>query len=313
VRASRVRAQDAVPVLGARAALAPDASGHEVPPAPAQRRQGAARDLSASGARSRRFDQAAGRFAEVPWELDPAKIWYLFPEVHTCAAPRRAGPLYDGGKNLCLPRALAAPCVVYSIGTWDDTTFEASPLLAACHIHAFEIDPAPRQRIQPVFDAHERWTLHPYGIAARDDPARGVRSLAGVARELGHSAVDVLKVDIEGGEFELLQALPDAGLAVGQLLVEVHSPRLPDMLRMTRRLDELGLVPFAREANTLATLVTDATGGHSCCFEYSFVHVPFLALCAQRLADARASGALAQELAVCQDMSGSLDNAREEC
>ena len=41
-------------------------------------------------------------------------------------------------------------------------------------VHAFEIDSTARARVQPVFDApeHATWTLHPFGIAARDDPAR---------------------------------------------------------------------------------------------------------------------------------------------
>ena len=32
------------------------------------------------------------------------------------------------------------------------------------------------------------------------------------------------------------------------------------MVKMTRSLDAMGLVPFAREANTLASAVQDATG-----------------------------------------------------
>eukprot|EP00290_Baffinella_frigidus_P012770 CAMPEP_0180164598 /NCGR_PEP_ID=MMETSP0986-20121125/30477_1 /TAXON_ID=697907 /ORGANISM="non described non described, Strain CCMP2293" /LENGTH=148 /DNA_ID=CAMNT_0022115429 /DNA_START=176 /DNA_END=619 /DNA_ORIENTATION=- len=110
-------------------------------------------------------------------------------------------------------------------------------------------------------------------------------------KELGHTSIDVLKVDIEGGEFELVEALAkNKAVSFDQFLVEVHNPRLEQMLRMTRSLDAMGLVPFAREANTLAAAVQDATGGHSCCFEYSFVRLPFLSECADKLLSARSGG-----------------------
>ncbi|KAJ1467678.1 hypothetical protein T484DRAFT_1857993 [Baffinella frigidus] len=118
-----------------------------------------------------------------------------------------------------------------------------------------------------------------------------------VVKELGHTSIDVLKVDIEGGEFELVEALA----------------KNKAMLRMTRSLDAMGLVPFAREANTLAAAVQDATGGHSCCFEYSFVRLPFLSECADKLLSARSGGRSHGQLAWCADPSGSLEHASDSC
>ena len=42
---------------------------------------------------TRRYDPRAERFLDVPWELDPAKIWYLFPEVHACSSQVTSLPL----------------------------------------------------------------------------------------------------------------------------------------------------------------------------------------------------------------------------
>ena len=57
--------------------------------------------------------------------------------------------------------------------------------------------------------------------------SQGVRGLGGVIKELGHASIDVLKVDIEGGEFELVEALAkEIGVTFDHFLVEVHNPHL---------------------------------------------------------------------------------------
>src|SRR5262245_14315827 len=65
--------------------------------------------------------------------------------------------------------------------------------------------------------------------AALDDPAVGnggqfftapAERLPTIARRLGHQRIDVLKIDIEGGEYAVLDDLLRSGPAVRQLLVE---------------------------------------------------------------------------------------------
>ena len=41
-------------------------------------------------------------------------------------------------------------------------------------------------------------------------------------RRLGQRHVDVLKLDVEGSEFEVIPDLIDSGISVDQLLVEIH-------------------------------------------------------------------------------------------
>jgi hypothetical protein len=47
-----------------------------------------------------------------------------------------------------------------------------------------------------------------------------VRRLSGMMRELGHSRIDLLKLDIEGAEYQVVQSLLDDGIDVGILCVE---------------------------------------------------------------------------------------------
>ena len=41
-------------------------------------------------------------------------------------------------------------------------------------------------------------------------------------QRLGHSRIDVLKMDVEGTEFDCVPDLLQSGIEIGQLLVEVH-------------------------------------------------------------------------------------------
>jgi len=49
-----------------------------------------------------------------------------------------------------------------------------------------------------------------------------VKTLATICSELGHTRVDILKMDIEGGEMDALPDVLESGIFVGQLLAEFH-------------------------------------------------------------------------------------------
>jgi FkbM family methyltransferase len=49
-----------------------------------------------------------------------------------------------------------------------------------------------------------------------------VRRLSSIMRTLGHSRIDLLKMDIEGAEYEVIEDLVGSDIAVGQLLIEFH-------------------------------------------------------------------------------------------
>jgi FkbM family methyltransferase len=57
------------------------------------------------------------------------------------------------------------------------------------------------------------------------------RTLAGLARELGHPRIDLLKLDIEGGEYELIPQLDLQALEVKVFAVQLHHNRGPAAAR----------------------------------------------------------------------------------
>lgn len=49
-----------------------------------------------------------------------------------------------------------------------------------------------------------------------------VKRFSTLARELGHTKIDVLKIDIEGSEYGIMDDVLSSGVEITQLLVEVH-------------------------------------------------------------------------------------------
>ena len=144
---------------------------------------------------------------------------------------------------------LGADSVVYAVGIGDDISFDRG--IAArlgCEIHA--VDPTPEAlawlETQPL---PERYTVLPVALAAEDGEVTlfphvepgwvshsmlpvahttsdGVtvpaRRLATLMAEHGHGHVDLLKLDIEGAEYAVIDDLAQSGLDVRQILVEFH-------------------------------------------------------------------------------------------
>ncbi|HKU37017.1 MAG TPA: FkbM family methyltransferase [Polyangiales bacterium] len=178
--------------------------------------------------------------------------------------------------------------VVYSVGIGEDASFDLALIARfGCSVHAF--DPTPRSlswvRAQP--DLPPQFHVHAYGLADYDgiasfappkNPAHvsfnqlpgkqdarvelPVRQLSTLMRELGHERLDVLKLDIEGGEYAVLDALAAGPALPTQLLVEFHHQLRGIPVSRTERalggLHELGYRIFDRQP-----------GGH----EYSLVRV----------------------------------------
>lgn len=178
------------------------------------------------------------------------------------------------------PDGLDGDSIVYSLGIGEDVDFDLMLMRRfGCALHAF--DPTPStvdwiaQRGLPA-----PFHFHPWAVTARDgtlklyprirrdgsastvmytmvkeeasaDQAIEVpaMSLGTIARQLGHDRIDLLKMDIEGAEYEVLDNLLDSAVKPTQLLVEFHH-RFPGIgpertEAMIRKLRDTGYCLFA--------------------------------------------------------------------
>lgn len=163
----------------------------------------------------------------------------------------------EGPKFVCgFERYLWPSCVVYSFGsraltTFEDAVFRANP---SCEVHIFDptVDP-----VGSKFLLHsKRWHFHAFGLAgtAGNLPRVGkVDILSAIAARLGHQRIDILKVDIEGAEFDAVQQwAQDPQLpAIVQVQMEVHYMDKPGhgLGTVIEPLQKLGLRLFHVETN----------------------------------------------------------------
>ncbi len=169
------------------------------------------------------------------------------------------------GGYAVLPQELSRDSVVYSFGLGEDISFDLALIeRVGCTVHAF--DPTPRslawlgaQALPPELEVHAYGLADVDGVVsfappadpahvshsvlARDGVSRvelPVRRLATIRRELGHDRIDLLKMDIEGAEYGVIEDMLTAGLLPRQLLLEFHHG--------------MGGVPVARTERTLDAL-----------------------------------------------------------
>ena len=144
---------------------------------------------------------------------------------------------------------LGPESIVYSVGIGDDISFDLDLVRQiGVTVHAF--DPTPESLAWLEGTAlPDSFVVHGVALSARDGelalyphanpdyvsssilPVAHVspdavrvpgRRLATLMEELGHAHVDLLKMDIEGAEYEVLEDILASGVDVRQLLVEFH-------------------------------------------------------------------------------------------
>lgn len=122
----------------------------------------------------------------------------LVPEV-VCPWLARVGDVNDGGKWTCNPWALSSSCVIYSLGVGYDVTFETEMdevTEGRCKIYSFDSDINKGNQIVNL--NNERLIFHPYKIAEQTDHFEQQASVKDIMKQLQHSFINFLKVDIEG-------------------------------------------------------------------------------------------------------------------
>jgi len=162
--------------------------------------------------------------------------------------PREMHGSDDGVWCVC-PQGLSRGAIVHSFGIGTDISFDVS-LIETYGLRVFAFDPTPKSldwlRTQHV-PAEMR--VLPCGLADYDGTARfnppinpqnvshtmldrpqteasavevPVRRLESIMEDLGHASIHLLKMDIEGAEYDVIDDMIQSGIFPKQLLVEFH-------------------------------------------------------------------------------------------
>lgn len=177
--------------------------------------------------------EGAGLKSEIPKVVNG----YLGPQMQNRQQTSRCqlerlGSEYGGW--VIPANQLKSDSICYCAGVGEDVSFDLAVLQKyGCHIHAF--DPTPRSKeFVSKSVADERYHFHDYGLWSTDTTltffaptnpehvshsandiqssanpgfAAQVRRLSHIMKELSHPRVDLLKMDIEGAEYPVVQTL----------------------------------------------------------------------------------------------------------
>lgn len=191
-----------------------------------------------------------------------------------------AVPTIKDGGWWFTPEGLNKDSIVYSLGVGDEINFDLS-IIEKYGVNVFAFDPTPSSI--DMLDSSklpEQFHFHPWAVTANDGSLKfyprlkkdGTKSdimftmipeeetkddvievpalsLSSIVANLGHDRIDMLKMDIEGAEYEVLEGLLESPVLPKQLLVEFHHRFVEDGLNRTydiiNRLREAGYKIFA--------------------------------------------------------------------
>ena len=162
----------------------------------------------------------------------------------------KTSALYGGDHGWVVDESLLnRESVIYSVGVGSNIDFDIELINSfGATVHAF--DPTPRS-IEWVKSQKlpKHFIFHPFGLSAENGhmdffpPSKAssthfspidrygdtnnivrapVKDIDTIASELNHKEIDLLKMDIEGAEYEVIEALPKNRVAINQILIEFH-------------------------------------------------------------------------------------------
>jgi len=154
-----------------------------------------------------------------------------------------------GGFYIC-PDLLDEKSVIYSFGIGEDISFDTAIIKKhGCHVFGFDPTPKSINWVKGQ-EINEKFHFYEFGIGNKSgfvdfflpknpehvsgslidtknvDSAKKVsvvmKSLEDIMNELDHKHIDVLKMDIEGSEYDVIENILSSKISITQILIEFH-------------------------------------------------------------------------------------------
>ncbi|MCT1525563.1 FkbM family methyltransferase [Sphingobacterium hotanense] len=148
------------------------------------------------------------------------------------------------------PSLVPDNAIVYSFGIGEDISFDRD-IISKHGAQVFGFDPTPKsinwiakQQLPANFHFHpfgigEKTGVVTFHLPKNQDHVSGsvyghklvdetnavdvlLKEFKEIIQENGHTAIDVLKMDIEGSEYAVIEGILNSGIAITQILVETH-------------------------------------------------------------------------------------------
>jgi len=162
-------------------------------------------------------------------------------------------PVSGGVDYHYVAKALDSNSVIYSFGVGDSVDFELELIeMVKAVIHAFDPTPYTLEWIETI-ETPGQLKFHPWAVAGEDGELklfprlkkRGKRSkvmwttdeeqadreravtvpaysIPSLMKKLGHDRIDLVKMDVEGAEYDALSTMLNSNVYPGQILIEFH-------------------------------------------------------------------------------------------
>src|SRR3989304_340049 len=149
-----------------------------------------------------------------------------------------------GDTNLRLDYDLSERSLVFDLGGYEGQWASDIFAMYRCEVYVFEPVPEFAEKITPRFRHNSRINVFKFGLSCRNETARiglakdasstylatkespeiPLVSVSEFLRDHGIGTIDLMKINIEGGEYDLLEHLIDAGLItrIRNIQVQFH-------------------------------------------------------------------------------------------
>lgn len=195
-----------------------------------------------------KFNVVTGKIFNLKKEINIPHTWY----------GNEYGGFYVSDRNL------DENSIVYSFGIGEDISFDEALIKKfGCKVFAFDPTPKSIRWVESRQNPAE-FIFHNYGIDEQsgivefllpkndnyvsgstvsqinvDDKKKvkvNMKCLFDIVNELDHKHIHVLKIDIEGSEYKILENILSASVKIDQILIEIHERFFPDGKEKTKKL-----------------------------------------------------------------------------